>query len=83
MNHWLFEKISDHDNSRKPAFSVRAINNWFKALRFEIESTHGKTIVEQIESSRKFYQKDNPKKPTCASPHGEIFEHLFFSVICV
>lgn len=81
MNHWLFEKISDHDNSRKPAFSVRAINNWFKALRFEIESAHGKTVVEQIESSRKFYEKDKPKKITCTSPHGEIFEHLFFSVI--
>jgi len=79
MNHWLFEQISNQDGNRKKAFSVRAINNWYRALRFEIERVHGKTIREQIKSCRSFYNKS--KKPSGISSTGQLFEHLFFSIV--
>lgn len=81
MNHWLFEKISADDNSRKPSFSVRGIDNWFRALRFEIESAHGKTVQQQVESCRIFYNRDKPKRVTTFTANGDLFEQLFFSVI--
>ncbi len=81
MNRWLFEKISADDNSRKPSFSVRGIDNWFRALRFEIESTHGRTIQQQVESCRNFYKKGKSKKAPTDLATGELFEQLFFSVI--
>jgi len=81
MKRWLFEKISADDNSRKPSFSVRGIDNWFRALRFEIESTHGKTIKQQVESCRNFYNVDRSKKVSPYAANGELFEQLFFSII--
>lgn len=81
MNRWLFEKISADDNNRKPSFSVRGIDNWFRALRFEIESTHGKTVQQQVESCRNFYRRDRQKKASLDLSTGELFEQLFFSVI--
>jgi hypothetical protein len=81
MNYWLFEQISNNNNDRKPAFSVRAINNWYKALRFEIESAHGKSVSEQIESCRNFYSKDKSQKTNYVVSTSELFEYLFFSVV--
>jgi hypothetical protein len=81
MNRWLFEKISADDGSRKPSFSVRGIDNWFRSLRFEIENSHGKTVQQQIESCRNFYNRDKSKKVIPFAVNGELFEHLFFSVI--
>lgn len=80
MNHWLYEKISKDDVNRKPGFSVRAITNWFRALRYEIESTHGESISEQVESCRKFYYNSKHRQ-ILTSSNSELFEHLFFSVI--
>lgn len=81
MNRWLFEKISADDGNRKPSFSVRGIDNWFRALRFEIESAHGKTVQQQIESCRNFHSRDRAKKASTNLSIGELFEQLFFSVI--
>jgi hypothetical protein len=81
MNHWLYEQISNQDNSRKPSFSVQAVSNWYKALKFEIENKHGKSTTEQIESCRNFYRKHKSNKPSHTFPHSDIFEHLTFSVI--
>lgn len=81
MNHWLFEKISADDGNRKPSFSVRGIDNWFRALRFEIENTHGKTVQQQIESCRDFYSGDKSIKANPNTANGKMFEQLFFSVI--
>ncbi len=79
MSYWLYEHITRHDESRKPSFSVQATHNWFKALKFEVENTHGKTCGEQVESCRRFYRSTQQQKNI--SPNEDVFEHLFFSVI--
>ncbi len=79
MNHWLYERISENDGDRKPSFSVQATHNWFRALSFEIQNSHGKTNEEQIASCREFYR--NVPKLKTQPVLGDIFEPLFFSVI--
>lgn len=81
MNRWLFEKISADDNSRKPSFSVRGIDNWFRALRFEIESAHGTTVQQQVESCRNFHNQNKPQKTHPNLATSALFEQLFFSVL--
>ena len=81
MKHWLYEQISNQDSDRKPGFSVRAITNWFRAIRLEIESVHGKTITEQVDSCRKFYKNNKSSKTALIPSNSVSFEHLFFSVI--
>lgn len=81
MSYWLYEHITSHDESRKPSFSVQATHNWFKALKFEIENSHGKTCSEQIESCRQFYI--NTQRQKNFQPNEDVFEHLFFSVVYV
>lgn len=81
MSHWLYEQISKDDDDRKPGFSVRAITNWFRALRYEIGNAHGKSVSEQVDSCRKFYKNDKASPTNASSLSSELFEHLFFSVI--
>lgn len=81
MKRWLFEKISADDNSRKPSFSVRGIDNWFRALRFEIESAHGTTVQQQVESCRNFHNQNKPQKTHPDLATSALFEQLFFSVL--
>lgn len=81
MKHWLYDQISNQDNGRKPGFSVRAITNWFRAVRLEIESAHGKTVAEQVDSCREFYRNNISAKTAFVHSNSETFEHLFYSVI--
>lgn len=79
MSHWLYERIAENDEDRKPSLSVQATHNWFRALSFEIQSSHGKTNEELVTSCREFY-KNVPRLKT-QPVLGDIFEPLFFSVV--
>ena len=78
MTPWLFDRIVEEDGDRRPDFSIRAINNWFQAIRFEIEQSHGKTIEEQVTACRDYYS--GKRKTNNAGALGDIFEALFFSI---
>ena len=77
---WFHERILETDTERHPYFSKNATTNWFKALRFEIESVHGITPQEQFNSLRDFY-RNSLSKYKGNIQLGPIFEPLYFSIL--
>lgn len=80
MSTWLYDRILEVDIDRQPAFSNLATSNWFRALRFEVDLTHGFDLQDQFRSCRAFY-KNSLKVSKKIPPLAPIFEPLFYSVI--
>lgn len=80
MANWLYERILETDGDRKPSFSAQATNNWFKALRCQINISYGDNHEEQIEACRKFYKDMELPRAKELPALGSVFEALFFSI---
>src|ERR1041384_5466404 len=81
MPQWIYDRVREMDQERAPLYSLPATVNWFRALRFEMESRHGETPTAQFNSFHKFYRAAFNKDTSPDASVGKIIEPLFFSVL--
>jgi len=79
MAYWLYDRVLEVDPEREPAFAGRATVNWVRALRREIEASHGSDTASQLESCRQFAATVLPHTRVRV-PLASVFEPLFFSI---